>query len=147
VPVFPSEEWTAAWVALANGSEEFEASGRGFSGTIVLVVEADQCAASSGPVYLRLAGTEGKWVNHDFGRSEMLLEGASFVLRGPYRDWKTLIRQEIHPIKALLQGKIRIRGHLPEFLKWTRAMTILTELAGEIDTEFVDEPPLSSPGR
>ena len=139
MPVFPSEEWAAAWVALANASDEFKAAGKGFSGSVALVIEADPRAGLPRAVYLRLTGRDGHWEDHDLGSSDILLDGATFVLRGPYPRWKALIRQELHPIKALLQGKIRIRGHLPEFLKWTRAMTILAELAGEIDSQFIDE--------
>jgi putative sterol carrier protein len=139
VPVFPSEDWAAAWIALANASEEFERSGAGFAGSIVLVVEFDRIGGLPDRVYLRLSGESGKWVSHELGRSDTLLEGALFVLQASYARWKALIRQELHPIKALLQGKIRIRGHLPEFLKWTRSVMILAELAGQVETEFLDE--------
>jgi putative sterol carrier protein len=139
VPVFPSEEWVAAWVALANGSLEFEASGRGWEGAVGLVIESDREAGVAEPLYVRLDGRHGKWLSSELGTSSELLEGAVFVLRAPYRGWKDLIRQDLKPIKGLLQGKLRVVGHLPVILKWTRSMAILAELAGRIDTEFVDE--------
>lgn len=36
MPLFPSEQWVAAWTALANRSKEFEASSAGWSGTVGL---------------------------------------------------------------------------------------------------------------
>lgn len=144
MPVFPSEDWAEAWVALANASEEFAAGGAGWSGSIGLVVEADRAAGIPETVYLRLEGENGKWVDYALGGNGALLDGTLFVLRAPYQRWKALIRQELHPIKGLLQGKIRIRGHLPEILKWTRSMTILAELAGQLETDFRDEMPRST---
>jgi putative sterol carrier protein len=148
VPVFPSDEWAAAWLELSNTSAEFAASGRGFVGSVVLVVDAEPAAELATPIYLRLEGRDGRWTRHELGRSAALLDDALFVVRGPYARWKALIRQELHPIKALLQGKLRIEGHLPELLRWTRALIILASLAGEIETEFMDEarPAVSTAG-
>ena len=147
MPIFPSEEWVAAWVALANRSPEFEASGSGWEGALGLVIEADAERGVAGPVYVRLEGRDGKWIGSELGTSPALVEGTVFVLRGPYRRWKELVRQELDPTKGLLQGKLRIRGHLPDILKWTQSMAVLAELAGRIDTEFVDEPARDSSSR
>jgi putative sterol carrier protein len=138
MPLFPSDDWAAAWIELANGSDEFAASGRGFAGSVVFVIETVP-AAGEAPVYLRLEGRDGRWTAFELGRSALLVDGARFVVRGPYARWKALILQELHPIKALLQGKLRIDGYLPEILRWTRAIIVLAALAGEIETEFVDE--------
>lgn len=139
MPVFPSEEWVAAWVAAANRSREFEASGRGWEGAVGLVIEADANAGVAESLYVRLDGRHGKWLGSELGRNSALVEDAVFVLRAPYRRWKDLIRRELHPVKGLLQGKMRIEGHLPVILKWTKSMAILAELAGRIDTQFIDE--------
>jgi len=141
MPVFPSEDWVEAWVALANQSAAFEASGRGWEGAVALVVEADADAGLREALYVRLEGRQGKWVGSAFGTSSALVEGAIFVLRAPYRRWKQVIRQELNPIKGVLQGKIEIQGHLPVILKWTKSILILAELAGQIETGFVDELP------
>jgi putative sterol carrier protein len=139
VPVFPSEEWVEAWVALANQSAAFEASGTGWEGAVGVVIEADPDAGVPEPLYVRLEGRHGKWVGSAFGTRRALLDGSVFVLRAPYRRWKDFVRQDLHPLKGVLQGKVRIEGHLPAILKWTRALTVLAELAGQVETEFVDE--------
>jgi putative sterol carrier protein len=78
-------------------------------------------------------------VNSKLGRQSASLDGALFVLRAPYGRWKDVIRQELDPLKGVLQGKITIRGHLPVILEWTKPILVLVELAGRIDTAFVDE--------
>jgi putative sterol carrier protein len=147
VPVFPSEDWVAAWVALANRSAEFEASGRGWEGAVGLVIEPDAAAGVANPLYVRLEGRHGRWIGWEVGRRSALLDDVVFVLRAPYGRWKDLIRQELPPIRALLQGKLRIEGHLPIILRWTRSLEILAELAGRVDTQFVDEQVRGSPAR
>jgi putative sterol carrier protein len=139
MPLFPSEEWVEAWVTLANGSAEFEASGAGWEGAVGIVIEADPRSGVPETLYIRLDGRSGKWLGHALGTSSGILETTVFVLRAPYVRWKQLVRQELHPIKGLLQGRIRIEGHLPVILRWIASIGILAKLAGEVDTEFVDE--------
>ena len=139
MPLFPSDEWVEAWVALANGSAEFEASGSGWEGAVGIVIEADPGSAVPETLYLRLEGRGGKWLSHALGTESGLLDGTVFVLRAPYVRWKELINQDLHPIKGLLQGRIRIQGHLPIILRWIGSVAVLARLAGEVRTEFVDE--------
>jgi putative sterol carrier protein len=139
MPLFPSEEWVEAWVALANGSAEFEASGAGWEGAVGIVIEADARSGVPETLYMRLDGRNGKWLTHALGTDSGILGTTVFVLRAPYLRWKELVRQDLHPIKGLLQGRIRIQGHLPVILRWITSIGILARLAGEVDTEFVDE--------
>ena len=140
MPVFPSEEWVQAWVALANGSAEFEASGQGREGAVALVIESDEDAGVPRPIYVRLDGRNGKLVGYEFGTQEARAEETIFALRAPYPRWKEIVRQELNPIKGLVQGKIGVDGHVPIVLTWTKSILVLAELAGRIETEFVDEP-------
>jgi putative sterol carrier protein len=139
MPIFPSEEWLDAWVARANESEEFVASGAGWDGSVGAVIEADGPGVVPETLYVRLDGFHGRWLGQAMGTDAALVDGTLFVLRAPYAQWKRVIRQELHPIKGLLTGRIRITGHLPEILKWTKSIMILAELAAGVDTEFGDE--------
>jgi putative sterol carrier protein len=139
MPQFPSEEWLEAWVSVANGSQAFNESGSGWGGAVGIVIEADAASGVPEPLYIRLDGRDGEWLSHAIGRNQRLLEGTEFILRAPYLRWKAVVRQELQPIKGLLQGSIRIEGHLPVILRWITSIGILARLAGEVDSEFVDE--------
>jgi hypothetical protein len=67
------------------------------------------------------------------------VDDAVFTIRGPYPAWKSVIRQELHPLRGIVQGRLRLRGQLSAFLRWSHATLIMTELAGRLDTVFVDE--------
>lgn len=146
MPVFPSEEWVQAWVALANRSAEFEASGKGREGAVTLVIESDEDAGVPRPIYVRLDGRNGKLVGYQFGTQAVLAEETIFALRAPYPRWKEIVNQELNPVKGLVQGKIMVDGHVPVVLTWTKSILVLAELAGRIQTEFVDEPKTEADG-
>jgi putative sterol carrier protein len=139
MPLFPSGEWVEAWIGRANESAEFAAAGSGWAGAVGIIVEADFSCGVRETLYMRLEGRDGKWSDYALGTDEALLGATSFVLRALYPRWKELVQQELQPVRALLQGKIRIEGHLPVILRWMPAMTVLARLAGEVDTQFVDD--------
>jgi putative sterol carrier protein len=136
---YPSQEWLESWAALANHSPEFRSAGAGWSGAVALVIEADRKSGVAETVYMRLDGHDGCWTSVAFGPDPKLAGETVFTLRAPYRRWKQVVNQELHPIKGVLQGKLILRGHLPEVLKWLGAITVLTQLAARVPTEFIDE--------
>jgi putative sterol carrier protein len=141
LPTYPSQEWLESWAALANGSPEFRSAGAGWSGAVGLVIEADDQSGASETVFMRLEGQDGSWAHVAFGGDPDVVAGTVFTLRAPYPCWKQVIKQELHPMRGVLQGKLRIVGHLPTVLTWVRAITVLAQLAGSVETRFIDEAP------
>jgi putative sterol carrier protein len=139
VPIFPSEEWVREWVELANASPEFEKSGAGWEGAVGVVIEADRACGLPETVFLRLDGREGKWLNYELGTNPASIDGAVLTLRAPYRRWKQLVAQEIDPVKAVLQGRLRVRGSAKVILRRIDSLSIVMRLAGTMETTFVDD--------
>jgi len=137
--IFPSPEWVAAWVELANSDQAFRSAGVGWDGVVGGVVEADEAAGVSDDLYLRLVGRDGHWYESTLAADAGLVDDAVFTIRGPYSAWKSVIRQQLHPLRGIVQGRLRLRGQLSTFLRWSHATLIMTELAGRLDTVFVDE--------
>ncbi len=46
---------------------------------------------------------------------------------------------ELDPIKAMMQGKLKVQGDLPTIVRQVRAANELVELTQQITTEFPDE--------
>jgi putative sterol carrier protein len=137
--IFPSSEWVTAWVELANSDQAFRSAGAGWDGVVGGVIEADQVACIGDDLYLRLVGRDGCWHEHILAADAGLVDDAVFTIRGPYLTWKSVICRQLHPVTGLVQGRLRLRGQLSSFLRWSRAIVIMTELAGRLDTAFVDE--------
>ena len=49
------------------------------------------------------------------------------------------VRGDLEPIKALMQGKLRVRGDLPKILRYVKGTQELAYIAGQVDTTFPDE--------
>ena len=137
--IFPSPEWVASWVELANSDEAFRSAGVGWDGVVCVVIEADEAVGVGDDLYLRLVGKDGHWHENILAADAGLLDGSAFTIRGPYSTWKSVICQQSHPIVAIIQGRLRLHGQLSSFLRWSHAMLIMTKLAGRMDTAFVDE--------
>ncbi len=53
--------------------------------------------------------------------------------------WKSVVKKEIEPVKAMMQGKPKVRGDLPTIVRYVKASNVLTDLTTQLDTQFVDE--------
>lgn len=137
--VFPSPEWVSAWVTLTNADEAFRSAGAGWNGAVGGVIGADGEAGLDKNLYLRLTGRDGQWQEDTLGTNPSLAEDTVFTIYGAYPAWKAVIRQQLHPVKGIVQGRLRFRGQLSSFMRWSRATLIMTELAGHLDTVFIDE--------
>lgn len=138
MPAFPTMEWVLEWVRLANDSEEFQVGGLGWAGAACLVVRQKPGCPHHG-TYIRLTGRDGHWSQQILGADPDLATGARIVLDASHPVWKRVIRQELSPMRAILQGSMTVRGHLPDLLKYRSTITTLCILAGQIDTQFVDD--------
>lgn len=138
--MFPSPEWLTAWAGIANEDARFGQAGRGWKGAVGLVIEPVAGVAEP-PVYMRLDGFDGQWTAHALGSDAALLDGTLFTLSAAYLVWKRVIRQEIEPVRGVIQGQIRVHGHLSSLLRWTGSLRLMTELAGQLETTFADDGP------
>ena len=64
---------------------------------------------------------------------------AEFVISAAYRRWKDVVRGELDPVRAMMQGKLRVRGDLPKILRSVQAANELVVLCGDVPTRFPDE--------
>jgi putative sterol carrier protein len=64
---------------------------------------------------------------------------AAFVVRAPYSRWKEVLGGRLEPTKAMVQGKLRLKGDLKKIDENKKAVAVLVSLASKIPAEFVDE--------
>jgi putative sterol carrier protein len=110
VVAFPTEAWFQALVSLINTSDEYREAAADWEGDIAFLVEAEP----------------------DRGRE------AAYILRAPYSRWREVVTGELDPIKAMMQGKLKVQGDLPTIVRQVRAANELVELTQQIPTEFPD---------
>jgi putative sterol carrier protein len=136
---FPSPEWVAEFEKQINASPEYQASSLTWeAGPLALVAEADPDIGLDEDVAIWLdllhgECREAKLVSIEEG------EKAPFVLRGTYELWKRILRKEIGPVKALLQGKLKLQGSMVTIMRYVKGAQELVECATKVPTQFLDE--------
>ena len=138
MPTFPTDEWFQAFVEEINGSKEYAEYAATWEGDVVIHVEAEPDKGVPGDVYGLLdlwhGGCRGGGVVDDTRG-----QAAEFLIRAPYSRWKDVILGDLEPIKALMQGKLRVRGDLPKILRYVKGTQELAHLTSFVDTTFPDE--------
>jgi putative sterol carrier protein len=89
-------------------------------------------------VHIRLDGAEGIWHSFKVGDDPKLLSGAVFTLSGDLSAWQDIVSQQLHPLRGLILGRLRLHGQLSALLRWAQALEIMAELAGTVDTTWAD---------
>ena len=134
---FPTEAWFQALVSLINDSDEYREAAAEWEGDIAFLVEAEPDRGLPADVWGLLdlwhgACRGGGVIDAERGRE------AAYVLRAPYSRWREVVTGELDPIKAMMQGKLKVQGDLPTIVRKVRAANELVELTQQIPTEFPD---------
>ena len=138
MPVFASQAWFEAFEAQINASAEYRAFASDWEGDIAfrVLAEPDRGVPEDLWGYLDLwhgACRGGRAIVSADG------EAAAYTLTAPYSRWKDVVQGELDPIKAMMQGKLRVRGDLPTIVRYVKAANELVRLTGLVDTDFPDE--------
>jgi putative sterol carrier protein len=138
--VFPSQEWADAYKDAINASDAYKVAGKDWTfGAVAMVVKADAA--------LGFAEDTALWQDvHQGHCKEAKIVPASEVLAAPfiiiadYARWKSVLRKELDPIKAMMQGKLKLtKGNMPTMVKFVHATKELVEAAARVPTKFKDE--------
>lgn len=135
---FLSQPWFDAFVEAINSSEEYREAAAEWEGDIAFLVEAEPDRNVPDDVWARL----DLWHGACRGGGPIASEGgpaSAYVLAAPYSRWKDVVLGDLDPIRAMMQGKLRVRGDLPTIVRQVRAANELVRLLGEVPTEFPDE--------
>ena len=137
MPQYPSDDWLRSYRDAINMSADYRIAATNWEGDVTFVIEAEPEKGHPSDVWHWFDLYHGvcraaKVVTPDEG------DRAAFVVRAPYSRWKEVIRGRLEPTKALLQGKLRLKGDLFKIEKERESVRVLVKIASQIDTEFVD---------
>lgn len=126
---FPSAEWAEAYRAALNENAAYRAAAKAWVGDILLLVVPPAPGAPAPGVHLDLA--DGGCRQATFYEDARTV-ASEFVYEGTPENWARLMRHELDPVKAILDGTFRVRGNLAKLMRFTRAAKELVETASNV---------------
>ena len=135
---FPTGPWFQALIERINASEAYRDAASTWEGDIAFQVEAEPDRRMPDDVWGLLdlwhgVCRGGGVVDEERGRQ------AAYVIGAPYSRWKDVVRGELDPVRAMMQGKLRVRGDLPTIVRYVKAADELVHLCSTVPTRFPDE--------
>ena len=134
---FPSLEWLKALQELINSNPEYEKAAADHEGAMTMVIEPEEGLLDEEYIL---------WTDPYHGKLREVKrlksideEKSEFLLNGKYSVWKKIIKGEQDPMRALMTGKIKVKGQMTSLLKQTRPAKITMETFQKIETVFIDE--------
>jgi putative sterol carrier protein len=136
--LFPSEPWAAAYKSAVNDNPLYKSAGKDWThGAVALIVKADPSIAIDQDMAILLDVDAGVCRGASYLSGESARTQAAFAVEGPYDNWKRLIVENQDPIKALMQGKLKLtKGHLPTMIRYVESSKQLLASAHEVATEY-----------
>ena len=135
---FPSAAWATAYQQAVNENPQYRSAGKDWThGKVAFVVKADPSLDLQTDMAILLDVNAGQCHAATFMTGDAAREGAAFAVEGPYDNWKQLIVEGLDPIKALMQGRLRLtKGHLPTMIRYVESSKQLLSSAQGVSTEF-----------
>ncbi len=129
---FPSAEWADRFQKALAENAEYREAAQAWEGDILLLVTPDADAPNGSGIHLDL--------DHGECRSATFVADAGavtseFVFQAKREDWARLIRREVDPVRAIMDGTVKVRGNLAKLMRFTRAAKALVETAGQVPSE------------
>ena len=137
---FPSEAWTDAFKDAVNSNEVYRKHGKPWTfGAVAMVISKDPALGLDDDTGMILDVHEGTCRGTQYVKGMDAVQDAPFIIVAPYSRWKQVINAELDPIKAMMEGKLKMtKGHLPTMLRFVESSRALVVSASLVPTQFRD---------
>lgn len=133
-----TQEWMDAFQQKIAGSKEYKEIAKNWEGSVSMVINPDAARNVPETVYLYTDYWHGDV--RDFQVCDKArADAADFIMSGDYLRWKQIARKELDATKALMQGKLKLRGSLAYIVRNVRTINKVVDLFTEVDTLWPDE--------
>jgi putative sterol carrier protein len=133
-----TQEWMDAWKKIINGSKEYREIAKEWEGSVSITVNADPSKNVPEPVYMYTDYWHGdalEFLICDAAKAQT----AKFIMSGDYSRWKQVAKKELDATKALMQGKLKLKGDLTYVVRNVKTINKVVDLLTEVNTIFPDE--------
>jgi putative sterol carrier protein len=128
---FPSDEWIKLFREEPNKNKAYEDAAKDWEGDFLFIVTPDEELKKEIVFYIDL--WHGKCREAYLVRRE---KTAQFIFKGPYSNWKKVIKKELDPLRGLIRGMFTVEGDSRVILDQAKAAQELVNTAQKIPTDF-----------
>ncbi|HOG82943.1 MAG TPA: SCP2 sterol-binding domain-containing protein [Smithellaceae bacterium] len=132
-----TQEWMDAWKEKINSSKEYKEIAKEWEGSVSITVNADPSKNVPEPVYMFTDYWHGDALDFLIC-DEAKAQTAKFIMIGDYARWKQVAKKELDPTKALMQGKLKLKGDLTYVVRMVKTINKVVDLLTEVQTIFPD---------
>ena len=133
---FPSEDWLNEYVNRINASPEYREASATWEGDVAFVFEAEPDKGVPEDIWAWLDLWHGECRGARMITAEEG-ETSAYGIRAPYSRWREVVLGDLEPVKAMVQGKLKLRGDLANIVRHVRAAKELVHLTTLVPTEFL----------
>lgn len=126
---FPSAEWAHLLHEAINASEEYAVAAKAWEGDVLLRILPEETGTAPPGIHLDLAGGACRAATFVPDSRETESE---FVFEATGPAWGQILGGEVDPVRAVLSGQVKIRGNFAKAMRFTKASTLLVQIASAI---------------
>ncbi|MEM2943887.1 MAG: SCP2 sterol-binding domain-containing protein [Methanomassiliicoccales archaeon] len=128
---FPSVEWFNRYAEEINKNKEYEASATRWEGDFLYVILPDEEFDREEVYYLDLYHGKCRACYRVENREVMKTQ---YMMLAKYGVWMKIGSGELDPVKAILTGKLKVKGNLAQIMRYKTAATELAKTASRVPT-------------
>jgi len=136
--VMGSPEWVAAFEKNIQEDDRYKEVAKTWEGSVVIHILGNPEIGLDDDIFMLMDLWHGECKSVRLVPREAG-EKADYVLTGEFERWESVLKGELDVVKAMMQGKIKLKGSLPDIVRYVKASIRLVELAAQIETRFQTE--------
>lgn len=128
---FPSNEWIKKFKDELNKNHSYMNAAKKWEGDFLFIISPDDELKNEVIFYIDL------W--HGKCRDACMVNNkkkAAFIFKGPYSNWKKVIKKELDPLRGLIRGMFTLDGDSKLILDQVKAAQELVNTANKIPVDF-----------
>ena len=129
---FPSEEWIQKFKEELNKNKDYEVVAKNWEGDFLFVITPDDGLDREYVFYVDLWHGKCREAAHLNEKKD-----AAFVFKGPYSNWKQVIKKDLDPIRGLIRGLFELDGDSKVIINEIKSAQELVNTASKIPVDFV----------
>ena len=130
-----TQEWADAAMQELNSSQTYKEVAKNWEGDMYVIIEPDASFKN------RIIGYFDLW--HGECRSASAIndeteKSPQYRISGPYTVMKQLLEKKLDPVKAMMTGKLKVKGNMGQIMRMPRAALEFTNCLSTVDAVFPD---------